>query len=97
MHPNPSPLRGQPPIRFGTAASWTPPPSARAPHPERSARREDRCGTATGSNGRTKPFSPAELAVRVRAAFRGRAKAEPFRLGELVILHDERQVTVAGR
>ena len=44
-----------------------------------------------------KPFSPTELAARVRAALRGRAKAEPFRLGELVILYDERRVTVAGR
>ena len=44
-----------------------------------------------------KPFSPTELAARVRAALRGRAKAEPFRLGDLVILYDERQVTVAGR
>ena len=33
----------------------------------------------------------------MRAALRGRAKAEPFRLGEFVILYDERQVTVAGR
>ena len=44
-----------------------------------------------------KPFSPTELAVRVRAALRGRARPEPFELGELVILYDERQVTVAGR
>ena len=44
-----------------------------------------------------KPFSPTELAARVRAALRGRARPEPFRLGELVILYDEQQVTVAGR
>ena len=44
-----------------------------------------------------KPFSPTELAARVRAALRGRARPEPFRLGELVIVYDERQVTVAGR
>ena len=44
-----------------------------------------------------KPFSPMELVARVRAAFRGWSRTEPFRLGELEILYDERQVTVAGR
>ena len=45
-----------------------------------------------------KPFSPTELAARVRAAFlRGRTKAEPFRLGALVIDYDEHHVTVADR
>ena len=44
-----------------------------------------------------KPFSPTELAARVRTALHGRAKAEPFRLGALVIVYDERRVTVCGR
>ena len=44
-----------------------------------------------------KPFSPTELVARVRSAFRGRAQAEPFRLGDLVIHYDAHQVTVADR
>ena len=44
-----------------------------------------------------KPFSPTELVARIRTVFRGRARPEPFRLGELVILYDERRVTVGGR
>ena len=44
-----------------------------------------------------KPFSPMELVARVRAAFRGWSRTEPFKLGDLVILYDEHQVTVAGR
>ena len=44
-----------------------------------------------------KPFSPAELTARVRAALRRRAGAEPFVLGELTIDYDQRRVTLAGR
>ena len=44
-----------------------------------------------------KPFSPSELAARVRAALRGRAEPEPFVLGELTIHYDQRRVAVAGR
>ena len=44
-----------------------------------------------------KPFSPSELAARVRAALRGRAEPEPFALGELTIHYDQRRVAVAGR
>ena len=44
-----------------------------------------------------KPFSPAELAARVRAALRRSAGPEPFVLGELTIRYDQRRVTVAGQ
>ena len=44
-----------------------------------------------------KPFSPAELTARIRAALRGRREPEPFVLGELAIHYDQRRVTVAGR
>ena len=44
-----------------------------------------------------KPFSPAELAARVRAALRRSAGPEPFVLGELSIRYDRRRVAVAGR
>ena len=44
-----------------------------------------------------KPFCPAELDARVRAALRRRAEPEPFVLGDLAIHYDERRVTVAGR
>ena len=44
-----------------------------------------------------KPFSGVELTARVRAALRRRAGAEPFALGELVIDHEQRRVTLAGR
>ncbi len=44
-----------------------------------------------------KPFSPTELTARVRAALRGHAEPEQFRLGELVIDYTLRRVTVAGR
>ena len=44
-----------------------------------------------------KPFSPTELAARVRAALRRRAGPEPFVLGDLTIDHNRRRVTVAGR
>ena len=44
-----------------------------------------------------KPFSPSELAARVRAALRGTAEPEPFVLGGLTIHYDQRRVTVAGR
>ena len=44
-----------------------------------------------------KPFSPTELVARIRAAFRRRARPEPFALGELRIRYDRRRVTVAGR
>ena len=43
-----------------------------------------------------KPFSPTELAARVRAALRRRANPEPFLLGDLAIHYDERRVEVAG-
>ena len=44
-----------------------------------------------------KPFSPAELTARVRAALRRREGAEPFVLGELAIDYGERRVTLAAR
>ena len=44
-----------------------------------------------------KPFSPTELAARVRAALRRQAEPEPFALGELQISYDRRRVTLAGR
>ena len=45
-----------------------------------------------------KPFSPAELTARVRAALRRRdGPSEPFRLGDLAIHYGERRVTLAGR
>ena len=50
-----------------------------------------------------KPFSPTELAARIRAALRRRAgpnwhvSAEPFSSGELAIDYAERRVTVEGR
>ena len=47
-----------------------------------------------------KPFSPTELAARIRAALRRRAAAEPsepYVRGDLVIDYDERKVTLAGR
>ena len=44
-----------------------------------------------------KPFSPAELTARVRAALRRRAEPEPFRLGDLAIHYEQRRVSVAGR
>ena len=44
-----------------------------------------------------KPFSPTELAARIRAALRRRADPEPFVLGDLAIDYDRRRVTVAGR
>ena len=44
-----------------------------------------------------KPFSPAELAARVRASLRRRAGPTPFVLGDLTIRYDERRVAVAGR
>ena len=44
-----------------------------------------------------KPFSPIELAARVRAALRRRAEPEPFVLGDLAIDYARRRVTVAGR
>ena len=45
-----------------------------------------------------KPFSPAELAARVKAALRSRTeRLTPFTLGELTIDHEARRVTVAGR
>ena len=44
-----------------------------------------------------KPFSPTELAARVHAALRRQAAPEAFALGELRILYDARQVTLAGR
>ena len=50
-----------------------------------------------------KPFSPTELAARIRAALRRRTvpelvePSEPYVLGDLTIDYAERQVTVAGR
>ena len=50
-----------------------------------------------------KPFSPTELAARIRAALRRRGAAtqpeptEPYVLGELTIDYAERRVSVAGR
>ena len=44
-----------------------------------------------------KPFSPAELTARVRAALRRRAGPERFLLGDLAIHYEQRRVTVAGR
>ena len=44
-----------------------------------------------------KPFSPAELAARVRAALRKRERPAPFVLGELSINYETRRVTLGGR
>ena len=45
-----------------------------------------------------KPFSPAELVARVRAALRQHDEPpEPFRLGDLAIDYADRRVSVAGR
>ena len=47
-----------------------------------------------------KPFSPTELVARIRAALRKRElsrRPEPYVLGDLIIDHVERRVTVAGR
>ena len=44
-----------------------------------------------------KPFSPAELTARVRAALRRQAGAERVVLGELTIDHEQRRATLAGR
>ena len=44
-----------------------------------------------------KPFSPAELAARVRASLRRRAGPTPFVLGDLTIQYDQRRVVVADR
>ena len=47
-----------------------------------------------------KPFSPSELASRIRAALRKRAlsePSEPYVLGDLTIDYGERSVTFAGR
>ena len=47
-----------------------------------------------------KPFSPTELAARIRAALRKRETPEPtqpYTLGDLTINYTERRVTLAGR
>ncbi len=47
-----------------------------------------------------KPFSPTELAAKIRAALRQRAAAEsadPYVLGELAIAYADRRVVIAGR
>jgi DNA-binding response OmpR family regulator/signal transduction histidine kinase len=44
-----------------------------------------------------KPFSPSELTARVRAALRRQAGPKPFRLGDLSIRYEEREVVVDGR
>lgn len=43
-----------------------------------------------------KPFSPTELAARIRAALRKLAKQETFTFGGLVIDYEMRQISVAG-
>ncbi|MDE0063676.1 MAG: response regulator [Gammaproteobacteria bacterium] len=43
-----------------------------------------------------KPFSPTELAARVRVALRRRERPAPFVLGELAIDYRSRRVTAAG-
>ncbi len=44
-----------------------------------------------------KPFSPSELAARVRAALRRSAEPAPFLLGELAVHYEQRRVTVRDR
>ena len=45
-----------------------------------------------------KPFSPAELVARVRAALRRRTvHPQPLELGDLVFDHEQRRVTLAGQ
>ena len=44
-----------------------------------------------------KPFSPSELAARVRAALRRVAGPRPFVLGDLAIRYDQRRVALKGR
>ena len=44
-----------------------------------------------------KPFSPTELAARVRAALRRRERPAAFKMGELAIDYESRGVTVSGR
>ena len=44
-----------------------------------------------------KPFSPTELTARVRAALRRRKGPEPFVLGDLIIDHTRRRVSIAGQ
>ena len=50
-----------------------------------------------------KPFSPTELAARIRAALRRRAApelaqpSEPYVRGDLTVDYAQRRVTVAGR
>ena len=50
-----------------------------------------------------KPFSPTELAARIKAALRGRAglgwaaPSDPYAMGDLRISYADRRVTVAGR
>jgi len=44
-----------------------------------------------------KPFSPSELIARVRAALRRQAEPKPFRLGDLSIRYEEREVTLDGQ
>ena len=43
-----------------------------------------------------KPFSPTELAARVRAALRRREEPEPFVLGQIAIDYGQHRVTVGG-
>ena len=43
-----------------------------------------------------KPFSPTELAARVRAALRRREEPEPFTVGDLAIDYEQRRVTLGG-
>ena len=62
--------------------------------------RDDTIARALGvgaSDYIVKPFSPTELTARIRAALRGHAEPEQFRLGKLAIDYALRSVTVAGR
>ena len=53
--------------------------------------------TAGAADYIVKPFSPAELVARVRAALRRRAAPEPVTIGGLTMHLDSHQVTLAGR
>ena len=44
-----------------------------------------------------KPFSPTELAARIRVAMRQQAEPASFALGELAIAYERRRASLAGR